>query len=320
MDKMTTKNLVIRTLGVALVALLSGNSAGAQEWQEVAWLEGGDITGICFVHPDTGFVVTSGGLIGRSDDGGKTWRMKKITAGAALEDVSFLSGNLGFVCGRAGSLYRTLDGGNNWDDFTLKDTIPWLFDVEMLDATHILVAGATRSPDVPYEGLLLRSTNGGADFETLPTVGVGYKEFFYRRGESVYLLTMGGLSRSDDLGENWETGLTIDGKPGRALSFAGQAGLMAGPRGMIAYSSDSGRTWRTNDRAESEIYIAAEMIDDKVGYIGGYPGTILRTNDGGRTWEDEKFAQKFNVLDFCLIGDRLYAVGAGGGIAVKKVK
>jgi len=195
-----------------------------------------------------------------------------------------------------------------------------LFDVEMLDAKHVVVAGATRAPTTPYEGLMLRSTDGGKSFKQMPTVGMGYKEFFYRRGKPVYLLTMGGLSRSNDLGENWKTSLTIDGNPGRALSFAGKTALIAGPRGMVALSSDSGRTWRSNDRSENEVFIAAEMIDEKVGYIGGWPETILKTTDGGRSWTEESFEPRFSVLDFCLVGDRLYAVGSGGRVAVKKVK
>jgi photosystem II stability/assembly factor-like uncharacterized protein len=319
---MTTKNLARARfyLVFTIIAALTAAGASAQEWQPIAFPDGGDLTGVCFVHADTGFVVTNGGLLGRTYDGGRNWRLIKVTPSVALEDVSFLSGNLGFVCGRAGSLYGTIDGGENWDNHSLDDTIPWLFDVEMLDAKHILAAGATRSQESPIGGLLLRSDDGGRSFDRGPVIGVGYREFFYRFGQPIYLLTMGALSRSDDLGENWESGLTIDGKPGRALSFAGEAGLIAGPRGMVAISRDSGQTWRSYDRTENEVYIAAELIDENTGYIGGWPEIILKTTDGGRTWTEEPFEPKFNVLDFCLVADRLYAVGSAGGIAVKKVK
>jgi len=317
---MTTKNLLRQAIALAVAVFLTSGGVAAQEWQALHFPDGSDITGASFIHPDTGFVVTNHGYIGSTVDGGLTWHLTPVTSGAALEDVSFLNRNLGYVCGRSGSLYRTVDGGRSWDDLSLADTVPWLYDVEMLDSTDIIVAGATRAKTNPYEGLLLRSEDAGNSFDTLPIVGVGYKEFFYRQGKPLYLLTTGGLSRSDDLGKDWDTRLTIDGKPGRALAFAGRTGLIAGPRGMLAFSSDSGQTWRSNDRAENQIYIAAELIDENVGYIGGWPETIIKTTDAGRSWTEESFEPSFNVLDFCRIGDRLYAVGSGGGIAYKIVK
>ena len=320
MDKMTTKNHLMRTLVTALVILASSSQAWGQEWQTLSFPDRSNITGICFVHPDTGFVVTNVGGIGRTVDGGQTWRLFQVTKGAALEDVSFVSGNLGFVCGRAGSLYRTVDGGLNWDNKCLKDTIPWLFDVEMLDAKTVVVAGATRAASNPAEGLMLRSEDGGRSFTILPKVGMGYKEFFFQRGGPLYLLATGTLATSDDLGTNWKPNLIGLPKAGRALSFSGKTGVMAGPGGMIAFSADNGRTWRSNDQAGDKVFIAVEMIDDKVGYIGGHPEVLLKTEDGGRTWTDETPKRKLTVLDFCLIADRLYAVGKGGAIAVKKVQ
>ena len=317
---MTTKNLMTRYLAAALIMLSLAGQVSSQEWQTIEFPSNNDLTGVCFVHPDTGFVVTNFGEFGRTFDGGKSWSMAQVTSGAALEDVSFISGNLGFVCGRGASLYRTTDGGANWDNMTLKDTIPWLYDIEMLTGRIVVVAGATRASAPPYEGLLLRSTDGGETFDRLNSVGLGYKEFFYRKGGPLYLLTIGAVSQSNDFGENWKTRKTGDEKVGRSLSYAGSAAVIAGPRGMCSYSADSGRTWRANNRSEDEVYIAVEMIDEKTGYIGGHPGVLLKTEDGGRTWSDETPATKFTVLDFYLIADRLYAVGSGGAMAVKEVK
>lgn len=317
---MTTKTLINLFLVTALIVLGIAGQVSSQEWQNINFPSKANLTGVCFVHPDTGFVVTDYGEYGRTYDGGKSWGMSQVTDGTPLEDVSFISGNLGFVCGRGASLYRTIDGGVNWENMTLKDTMPWLFDVEILDSKTVVVAGATHSPANPYEGLLLRSTDGGKTFERQGIIGVGYKEFFFRPGQPLYLLTMGGLSRSDDLGKSWKTSLTIDGKTGRSLSFAGSTAVIAGRLGMCSYSSDGGQTWRINDLDEDQIYVAVEMVDEKTGYIGGYPEVLLKTEDGGRTWSDEAPATNITVLDFCLIADRLYAVGSAGVMVVKKVK
>ncbi len=316
---MTTKNLIFRLFTLAF-GLTAVGTAVAEDWQKLNFPSSANLTGVCFVHEDTGFVTTDRGELGRTVDGGMTWRMSRVTKGSSLEDVSFVSGNLGFVCGRGASLFRTIDGGFTWDDMSLKDTMPWLFDVEMLTPKVIVVAGATRETNNPFGGLLLRSDNGGKDFERLDQFGIGYKEFFYRPGLPLRLLALGTISTSDDLGDDWETKQTGLEKGCRAFSLNGSTGVIVGPKGMCAYSADSGKTWRVNDLNEEEIYVAVEMIDEKVGYLGGYPEIMKKTIDGGRTWVDETPSPGITVLDFCRIGNRLYAVGSSGMMVFKKLE
>jgi photosystem II stability/assembly factor-like uncharacterized protein len=151
-------------------------------------------------------------------------------------------------------------------------------------------------------------------------LGLGYAEILYNQGGPVYLLSFGYLHSSDDLGKSWKSAKTFDGPAARTVSIVGKTGILAGPNGMCAFSSDTGRTWTKLDQWSDKIYIAAEMIDEEVGYIGGANAIIMRTTDGGRTWKVELMAKSFDVLDMCLIGDRLFAVGSKGGIIAKKVK
>jgi photosystem II stability/assembly factor-like uncharacterized protein len=306
------------TVILALSILCS--SAASQDWKIVSSPTEDNITGICSVHPDTFFIVTSKGNCARTYDGGKSWQVAQVAAGIHLEDVSFADSKLGVVCGRSGVLYRTVDGGATWESKSLKDTIPWFIDVEMFDAQTGLVIGMTRDSASPLRGLALRTTDSGLTWNKQKPLGLGYAEILYNRGGPVYLLSFGQLHSSDDFGKRWKSAKTVDGLAARTVSIFGKTGLLAGPNGMCAFSSDTGQTWTKLDQWSEKIYIAAEMIDEEVGYIGGANATVMRTADGGHTWKAELMARSFDVLDMCLIGDRLFAVGSNGGIIAKKVK
>jgi photosystem II stability/assembly factor-like uncharacterized protein len=305
---------------IGLLLLTVSSSVVGQGWVAVDFPLEENITGICFVHPDTGFAVTDKGYCARTYDAGKTWKVLSVASDTHLEDVSFVNGSLGVVCGRRGGLYRTLDGGATWENKSLKDTLPWFGDVEMFNAKTGLVIGMTRDSLSPFGSLIYRTVDGGATWKKQQPLGSGNSEILYRSGGPVYLLSFGQLHISHDLGRSWQSIRTVNGALARTLSILGKTGILAGPNGMYAYSSDTGQTWTASDRPANKVYIAAELVDEQVGYIGGAPATVMRTADGGQTWDQEVMARSFDVLDMCLIGDRLYAVGSNGGMIYKKVR
>lgn len=307
-------------IAISVLFLVVSTTVGAQGWEAVTFPLEENITGVCFVHPDTGMVVTAKGKYARTDNAGKTWKVGQVTTDIPLEDVSFVNSKLGVVCGRNGALYLTSDGGSTWENKSLKDTLPWFSDVEMFDSRIGLVIGMTRDSASPLSSLVYRTTDGGKTWKKQKPLGIGCSEIQYDPGEQVYLLAFGLLYTSYDLGQNWKSVKTVDGVLARTMAIFGKTGILAGPQGMKAYSSDSGKTWTKLEKWSDMIYIASEMVDEKVGYIGGTKATIMRTTDGGRSWNQELMAKSFNVLDICLIGDRLYAVGSDGGIIFKKVR
>ncbi len=308
------------SIAIIPALLILCSSAASQDWKVINSPFEDHITGICSVHSDTFFIVTVKGDCGRTYDGGKSWWVTSVGESIHLEDVSFAHSKLGVVCGRSGALYRTVDGGATWESKSLKDTLPWFMDVEMFDTQTGLVIGMTRDTASPLRGLAYRTTDGGLTWEIQKPLGLGYAEILYNRGGPVHLLSFGLLHSSDDLGKSWTSVKTVDGVAARAVSIVGKTGILAGPNGISAFSSDSGKTWTKLDQWSEKIYIAAEMVDEDVGYAAGTDATMMRTTDGGRTWKAELMAKSFNVLDMCLIGDRLFAVGSDGGIIAKKVK
>ncbi len=303
---------------IGIICLVS--VAGAQSWHVVKSPVTDLITGISFIHPDTGFIVTGTGWFARTYDGAKTWKATEIAFGARFEDVSFINSSIGLICGLQGALYRTTDGGATWKNVSPEDSLVMFYDVELLDPQTALVIGMDRSDTIPYAGIAYRSTDGGKTWKKQKRLGLGYSEIFYKPGGDVFFISFGQIHRSHDKGKTWQTFKTTTNSRARSLSLYGKRGLMAGPAGMCAVSSDSGKTWENVEQDKEINFIAAELIDEQTGYIGGLNAKMFVTADGGKTWQQELLARTFSVLDMCTIGNRLYAVGSGGGIIYKEVK
>ena len=60
--------------------------------------------------------------------------------------------------------------------------------------------------------------------------------------------------------------------------------VVVGERGIVALSSDEGRTWRQSRVPVSVTLTAVQMVDPATGFAVGHGGVVLATTDGGRTW------------------------------------
>jgi len=191
----------------------------------------------------------------------------------------------------------------------------------MLDTRVGIATGVFTTEQSRYSGIALRSTDGGQSWRKLDLAGLAFGDLFCDPRGAVCFLSWGYLHLSDDKGKSWESLKTFEGKPTRVIAFAGSNGIMAGNRGMGAYTSDKGKTWHVTEPAdEKRHFTCAVMIDEDNGYIAGTKASIFRTTDGGKSWGQELMATSFDVYDLCLIGDWLWAVGTDGGIIRKKVK
>jgi Photosynthesis system II assembly factor YCF48 len=303
----------------ALLLLLTGQ-VFSQEWKKIPFPIPHDLPGVCFISKDTGFVCTVKGSVARTLNGGVEWKSREISYGNPLEDVCFYDIKFGVVCGRRGALFLTRDGGITWENHSLKDTIPALVDVEFFTPAIGMAVGIALDTLGRANPVALRTVDSGHTWVPIKTVGLGYSELFYREGTPVFLQSMGYLFSSKDLGKSWSSVPTVDGQIGRAMSFAGTTGILAGLGGMCAYSIDGGYNWTPNPQGNgTSVFIAAEMVDEQTGFIAGRGGEILRTDDRGRTWKAETPEVKFDILDLSRVGNRIYAVGKDGNILVRNL-
>lgn len=305
---------------LALLLTFTGSVLG-QKWQEIAFPVTEHITGIEMISSDTGYVVTAGGNFFSTKDGGKNWEKTSVTNGIKLESLCFLNRNVGWVCGLKGSIYSTVDGGKTWYNQSWKDTSSLLIDIEFINKDTGIAAGMRPDTSGTPGSLAIRTTDGGKSWKVLEPMGMAYSEIRYvKPSRKLLLMSMGRMNTSTDGGSKWKSIYTVEGSPARTFSIYDGTAIMAGPKGVCAYSADSGKSWYMNKRSETEHFVSSVLVDSKHGYIAGLNGLMFSTFDGGRTWQPETLPWAFYVMDMCAVGNKVYAVGTDGSMICKTLE
>jgi photosystem II stability/assembly factor-like uncharacterized protein len=256
----TPKALGAATLAVAragdrLVAVgergtvLLSDDHGAS-WRQAQVPVQATLTAVCFADARSGWAAGHLGVILRSDDGGATWHkqldgvqaaelvkqaaQRAGDAGALAQaerlveegadkpffDLEFIDAQRGFAVGAYNLMFATIDGGKSWAALGPRLPNPknlHLYGVRARGRT-LVIAGE--------QGLLLRSTDGGASFSALASP---YKGSFFgllqtRGGALVAYGLRGTAYRSGDEGQHWDkldTGLPMAIGAGMALPDGG---------------------------------------------------------------------------------------------------
>ncbi len=303
-----------------LIALILNTSGSAQGWQVVNTPLFTNITGITFVHPDTGFIISAGGKFAYTHDGGSTWQRTTVQKDLQLEDLSFINSNIGVVCGRFGSVFITSDGGMTFKDISTGDTTHLYIDIQMFDKNTFMVTGLDTDNDPPFVGVAVRTEDAGVSWHPLDVKGLGFSEIFYSKGGETIFPAFGRIFRSSDQGKTWRLTTGVSEGQARALSFAGKTGAMVGPRGFCMISSDKGATWSQRPQDKLQHLIAVEVISENEIFIGGTSSVMLHSTNGGMTFQKELLAKTFDIFDLEDAGDKIWAVGSDGTVMFKELR
>jgi photosystem II stability/assembly factor-like uncharacterized protein len=156
-------------------------------------------------------------------------------------DLCFLDERTGFVVGAFNLMFRTTDGGVTWT--------PWQDRVENPMELHFY--GIQAAGETFYiageQGMLLRSTDGGAHFTSLvsPYEGSYFGLVTDPDGSVVVFGLRGNVYRSVDRGESWdrvETGTPVSLSAG--IRLADGELVLVSQAGDILVSSDGGRSFK----------------------------------------------------------------------------
>lgn len=99
---------------------------GGLSWKETIHLDQREINGLCFLSPDTGWVIgrsdhgsyNIAGNISRTYDGGLTWTSKSLNR--CGEEIHMLNADSGYAVAQPGCVvYKTGNGGNSWETDTV---------------------------------------------------------------------------------------------------------------------------------------------------------------------------------------------------------
>lgn len=169
-----------------------------------------DLTKVCFVDRDHGFVLSPSGQEGgtgrllKTSNGGTNWISLPFAAPEQTMDMKFADAENGWMVGcfsdegcGYGFILHTSDGGISWtQQFSSQDTALWACDF----------VSATTGWAVGYPGLILKTTDGGLTWIPQQSGVSGYLTIvdfvdalhgFVQIGGGYYLHT-------DDGGETWQ--------------------------------------------------------------------------------------------------------------------
>ncbi|HEX6021049.1 MAG TPA: hypothetical protein VFZ00_03575 [Solirubrobacter sp.] len=254
--------------------LLRSTDAG-QTWEERS-AQGHTITGIGCASPDLCLMtVDSGASLLRTENGGQS--SAQITASTSpLFAAGFANATRAVAAGAGGATVVSNDGGLNYVPIGGDIAGSFQFGLRAGPTDQIAFALGAR-------GQLARTTDAGTTWRAINVAtSADMRDASFSSADAGYALDQrGGLFRTANGGTSWQP---ID--PGttaapRAVMTAGDAVLLAGPRG-IRRAAGGGEFSLARGPARSA---AVDQFDRAGSAVFAYgTRTILRTTNGGQTW------------------------------------
>jgi photosystem II stability/assembly factor-like uncharacterized protein len=259
---------------------------GGQTWSRCAFSYSDSLQAIVFADPARGWMAGTQGGIHASADSGKSWVLDTLKARTWYNAAWLLDSQTVFFAGATnptgtGSSYtafinRTANAGATWIGLTLPD--PY-------QLSSICFAGPSRGWAAGMDKVTATSNGGqswGTAYDPLTGSYKGYvnKVWFVDSMRGFGIGRYGGIMRCGTGG--WSFLDTTSGSWLESICFADPAhGVIAGERGLIASSSDSGKSWRrTYPRHQSSLWApwfrSVWFVDVRHGWTCGDSGLIMK--------------------------------------------
>jgi photosystem II stability/assembly factor-like uncharacterized protein len=306
---------------VGVVFLAGGNAAfrttdGGQTWTRLETVDPGAVQRLRRVDATTGYAVGPNTLL-RTTDGGLTWKRRPAGDGFDLTSISCATADLCLMTtARGDRIVRTEDGGETPAPF-VAESRP-LFAAGFATPTRAVAAGVGGAtvtsddggktyasvggdsdgsfpfglrlgptPDIAFalgtRGQIARTDDGGTSWRAVDvTTAADMMDVSFASGEDGWALDQrGGLFRTLDGGQSWapqEPGTTT---PPRAVITAGDAVLLAGPRGI---RRGVGQEFRQVDSRPARLAEVSRFDAAGTAIFAYGTYTAVRTTDRGVTW------------------------------------
>jgi len=209
---------------------------GGAQWNLVEIFSSG-ISDMKFLNAATGYVTACGGNVYRTTNSGIEWNAYNTGTSYCFSSITFLNSLTGWIAAYAGgnvaTIFKTLNGGVNWFFLSTVTGIENVYRIQFTDVQTGMIGGG-RNND--YDGVFLRTTNGGANWiSLLPTAEV-IDDFVFVNPQTGWAISGGDVLRSTNGGINWigqvhVTGhfsdcLFIDVNTGWAQGLTGSDGII----------------------------------------------------------------------------------------------
>jgi photosystem II stability/assembly factor-like uncharacterized protein len=281
-------------------------ASGTNEW----------LRGVCFTHPDTGYVVGYNGTILKTTNG-TTWSPQVSGTTEHLMSVFFVTAGTGFASGTGGKILKTTNAGANWTALPSGTTVT-LHEIFFVDPNNGYAAGEF--------GVCLKTINGGATWTPLTmSTGNGRVSLFFIDVNNGYVVGAGftdAIQKTTNAGASWANvhGSTFDEFSSICFTDINN-GCAVSTNSTILKTTNAGSTWTSQPSPVSDGLYAIKFplsASGNVGYaVGGYPNNsvVLKTADAGMTWTQQNSGTPNSLFDVFFLDLNLgYAVGRYGTI------
>jgi photosystem II stability/assembly factor-like uncharacterized protein len=262
------------------------------------------ITDIIFRGPDKGWAVgrnaagapVNPSVIMHTSDGGETWDYQSGNSWYGFNGVYFTDEDHGCAVGNIGTVTCTPSGGEPWVVLAGNFERPSVHDIFFADGMNGWAAGSSQYPNA---SMLMRTTDGGWNWEELPAGENKFRGLFFMDSSQGW--AAGGanntavIKHTSDGGLTWETQLELSTwfrfrdicfvDPDRGWAVGSSINTST-PQGSIFYTTtNGGDTWTEVTGVTGQALSSICFTDNDQGWIAGHE-VILSTGNGGTSWDE----------------------------------
>lgn len=240
------------------------------------------------------------GIILYSDDNGVHWTQAQVPVSVTLTSLAFPAPDTGFAAGHDGVVLTTHDAGANWTRVLDGNAINRLV---IDDLTERLQAfEASMDPDNGDDAerfdlmqMSVEDAEAGAAFgPSRPIMDL----WFANAREGMAIGAFGLVIQTRDAGATWTSATGRLPNPeslhlNRIELIDGLGLVIAGERGLLWLSTDSGESWRAIDTGYSGHLYGVQALPDGALVAYGFAGNWRHSTDGGESWHAQpRFTEK----------------------------
>lgn len=277
------------------------DSVEQQETSEAAlYVEKAPIMALTSTKKAIYAVGSHGHLLTNVDN--KNWVQSIVPTQTLLTGVAFPSERFGWAVGHDATIIHTNDGGDSW---ILQQLLPQL-DRPLLD---VLFINELQGFSVGAYGMYYSTINGGKTWNKqfleslLPDEDIEYLAEVRNESEDDYQFEISSILPHFN----------------KIIKLQDNKLMLVGELGLIAFSSDSGKTWHREHNIYDGSFFTAIQLKSKAILIGGLRGNVFRSFDGGLSWSKIHLINKNSVNDIYQVKNGDIYLSQNNGVILKSI-
>jgi photosystem II stability/assembly factor-like uncharacterized protein len=273
-----------RSILLSIVSLVTSVCIAQPEWYVQNSGTNRELTDVCFVDQNNGWISGWTGTMLHTTDGGETWNTQDIPPNNAYFSVFFTDAQNGWASGYNGKIVHTSNGGQTWVD-QVSPVSTDFYKIYFINSEVGWIAGgdAGTFPNYIHRRTILYTSNGGNSWNAQ------YNELYESILKSIFFIDQNN-------------------------------GCATGESGIIMKTTDGGNDWSQQTVISSfHFYDVFFANNNNTGWVTGeYLGVphyaaIYKTTDGGTNWNETPLGTDENLLGLYFT-DALHGWAVGGDV------